>query len=124
MTKQRLTKKQQTALRAAKQQEQAALIKALKQRPKIDNREISVNAIPRYEYDDNVGIRSLPSAHEAPEVLHAVPVYEKGSELAVREQLAQDEKDRKRKRLAPLYNKGPVQYITDDADPKEIGRKL
>lgn len=123
MTKQRLTKKQQTALRAAKQQEQAALIKALKQRPKIDNREISVNAIPRYEYDDNVGIRSLPSAHEAPEVLHAVPVYEKGSELAVREQLAQDEKDRKRKRLAPLYNKGPYMLITDDADITSIGRK-
>lgn len=111
-------------MRLAKQQEQAALQKLLKQRPKIDNREISVNAIPRYEYDDSVGIRSLPSAPDAPEVLLAKTAYEESPEMLERERLAQVEKDRKRKRLAPLYNKGPVQYITDDADPKELGRKL
>lgn len=30
----------------------------------------------------------------------------------------------KKARLAPAYNKGAVQYITDDADPKYLGRKL
>lgn len=111
-------------MRLAKQQEQAALAKALKQRPKTDNREISVNAIPCYEYDDRVGLRSLPSAPDAPEVMLPKLAYEESPEMAARERLAQEEKDRKRKRLAPLYNKGPVQYITDDADPKELGRKL
>jgi hypothetical protein len=66
----------------------------------------------------------LPSAPQAPEVLRSKVVYEKGSELAKREAAAEIERDKKRKRLAPLYSKGPVQYITDDADPKELGRKL
>lgn len=124
MIKQRLTKKQQAAKRKQQRDEQAALAKLLKQRPKIDNREISVNAIPRYEYDDPVNARALPSASEAPEVLRSQVDYLEHPELAAREALAQEEKDRKRKRLAPLYNKGPVQYITDDADPTELGRKL
>ena len=29
----------------------------------------------------------------------------------------------KSKRLAPAYNKGAVQYVSDDTDPKTIGRK-
>jgi hypothetical protein len=30
----------------------------------------------------------------------------------------------KSKRLAPAYNKGAVQYITDDADIQTLGRKI
>jgi hypothetical protein len=124
MTKQRLTKKQAIAKRQSQLREQAALDKLLKQRSKTNNREISVNAIPTYAYDDPVGAKDLPSAPQAPEVLRSKVVYEKGSELAKREAAAEIERDKKRKRLAPLYSKGPVQYITDDADPKELGRKL
>lgn len=123
MTKQILTKKQQAARRKRQRDEQARLEKLLKSRPKIDSREISVNAIPSYEYDDPVNAKALPSAQEAPEVLRSQVDYLEHPELAAREALAQEEKDRKRKRLAPLYNKGPYMLITDDADITSIGRK-
>lgn len=32
--------------------------------------------------------------------------------------------ERKKKRIAPAYNKGAIQYITDDTDPKTLGRKI
>lgn len=124
MTKQRLTKKQLAVKRQAQLREQADLAKLLKQRPKTDNRDISVNAIPSYEYVDPVNARSIPSAPPVQPVLQPKIAYEDNSEMAVREELAQKEKDRKRKRLAPLYNKGPVQYLTDDVDPTELGRKI
>lgn len=124
MTKQRLTKKQLAVKRQTQLREQADLAKLLKQRPKIDNRDISVNAIPTYAYDDPVKARSIPSAPPVEQVVRPKIDYEDNSEMAIREELAQKEKDRKRKRLAPLYNKGPVQYLTDDVDPTELGRKI
>ena len=32
--------------------------------------------------------------------------------------------ERKKTRVAPAYNKGAVQYLTDDTDPATIGRKI
>jgi hypothetical protein len=32
--------------------------------------------------------------------------------------------ERKKTRIAPLWNKGSTQYITDGADPTTIGRKI
>lgn len=32
--------------------------------------------------------------------------------------------EEKKKRLAPSFNKGPVQYITDGADVETLGRKV
>ena len=32
--------------------------------------------------------------------------------------------EEKKKRLAPAYNKGPVMYITDEADKISLGRKV
>jgi hypothetical protein len=32
--------------------------------------------------------------------------------------------ERKKTRVAPAYNKGATQYITDGADPKTLGRKV
>lgn len=49
---------------------------------------------------------------------------EYSEEMLEREKIAQVEIARKRNRVAPLYSKGAYQYITDDTDPKEIGRKL
>lgn len=34
------------------------------------------------------------------------------------------EAERKKTRVAPAYNKGPVMYVTEDDDPKSLGRKL
>ena len=35
-----------------------------------------------------------------------------------------EEIERKKTRVAPAYNKGATQYITDGADPTTLGRKL
>jgi hypothetical protein len=124
MTKHRLTKKQAAAKRQQAVREQAELNKLLKNRPKTNNRDISVNAIPSYQYDDPVRASSIPSAPTVPAVKRAKADYSEDEEMDLREKLAQVETDRKRKRLAPLYSKGPVQYITDDTDPTELGRKI
>lgn len=34
------------------------------------------------------------------------------------------ETERKKKRIAPAFNKGPVMYITDDADKASLGKKV
>lgn len=44
-------------------------------------------------------------------------------DLAQREKEAQKEIAVKKTRVAPLFNKGGYQYITDGTDLKEIGRK-
>ena len=125
MTK-RLTKAQAKAKRLREEQERAKLAKALRTRAKPSDREISVNTIPTYEYDDPVKARTIPSATPltAPPKRPRKVCYDDDPEMAHREALAQKEKDKKRKRLAPAYNKGPVMYITDGADPAELGRKI
>ena len=40
------------------------------------------------------------------------------------EKMAQREMERKRKRTAPLYNKGGYQYITDGDSLKSLNRKV
>jgi hypothetical protein len=45
-------------------------------------------------------------------------------DFEMREKLAQVEIERKKKRIAPLYNKGGLQYITDDMDLTTLGRKV
>jgi hypothetical protein len=34
------------------------------------------------------------------------------------------EAERKKSRVAPAYNKGPLMYVTEADDPKSLGRKL
>jgi hypothetical protein len=34
------------------------------------------------------------------------------------------EAERKKTRIAPAYNKGPLMYITEDTDTKSLGRKV
>lgn len=69
--------------------------------------------------------RNLPS-----KTTLAAPVkYERQEltpELQEREDRARKETDRKRKMLAPLYNKGPVQYLGDAPDDiiKNLGKKV
>lgn len=52
----------------------------------------------------------------------SLPVKYKG-EFAQREALAQAEIERKKKRVAIPFNKGPYQYITEGMDPKTFGKK-
>jgi hypothetical protein len=52
----------------------------------------------------------------------SLPVKYTG-EMALREDAAQQEIARKKYRVAPLFNKGALQYISDDMDPKTLGRK-
>jgi hypothetical protein len=49
--------------------------------------------------------------------------FELTDEMIAREKAAQEEIERKKKRVAVLYNKGAYQYITDEMDPKTFGRK-
>jgi len=44
-------------------------------------------------------------------------------ELAERERLAQEELERKKTRVAPAYSKGAYQYISDETDLSDLGRK-
>lgn len=46
------------------------------------------------------------------------------AEMQAREDAAQKEIERKRKRVAPLYNKGGYQFVTDDTDLTTLGRKV
>lgn len=44
-------------------------------------------------------------------------------DMLEREQKAQEEIERKKQRIAPLYNKGAYQYVTDETDLSDLGRK-
>lgn len=38
--------------------------------------------------------------------------------------LAIEEAERKKSRVAPAYNKGPVMYVTESDDPASLGKKI
>ena len=44
--------------------------------------------------------------------------------MMAREKKAQEEIERKKLRVAPLYSKGGYQYISDDTDLTTLGRKV
>jgi len=44
--------------------------------------------------------------------------------MMAREKKAQEEIERKKLRVAPLYNKGGYMYISDDTDLTTLGRKV
>ena len=47
--------------------------------------------------------------------------WKKGREESVATAKAIEEK---KKRLAPIYSKGPVQYLTEGTDPNTLGKKV
>ena len=53
----------------------------------------------------------------------ASPIRYDDEEMRERERLAQKEIKRKKMRVAPMYNKGGYQYVTDETDPSDLGRK-
>jgi len=46
------------------------------------------------------------------------------AKMQAREDAAQEEIARKKKRVAPLFNKGGLQYISDEMDLTTLGRKV
>lgn len=72
----------------------------------------------RYQMDTTTKIKSNDK------IVNKVRIkQELTPEMLVRERAARKELEQKSKRIAPLFNKGAYQYITDDMDPKTIGRK-
>lgn len=131
-----LTRKQRNQKRLAKQQESSLILKLrndvgrtatghLISREK-EMRDLAA-PVPKVQEENNT--RNIPSInHEAVRVSNPwadADVFEVEVEnFAEREAAAREEKERKKKRLAPLYNKGPVQYMTDDTDYTTVGRKV
>lgn len=74
----------------------------------------------RFVDDDTRNIKSVDTGYNG--TTKSMPVRYVG-EMAEREAQAQKEIERKKKRVAILYNKGGLQYISDDADPETFGKK-
>jgi hypothetical protein len=64
----------------------------------------------------------IPSATIKDTIIHPER-KEMSPEMKMREELAQAEIQKKKSRVAVLYNKGGLQYISDEMDPKTFGRK-
>lgn len=76
---------------------------------------------PRYVSDST---RCIRSNNDMSGTMYINVKDDLSPEMLAREAVAQEEIKRKRKRVAPAYNKGGYQYITDDTDPKTLGRKI
>lgn len=124
-----LTRKQQQQRKQKQAREQAELAKLAKQvgrlpdgslpkdkKKKDDGKSLLVN----YRANDTRHIPSAPSITITEEGIF----LEEGHDWAARERIAQEEIEKKKKRIAPLYNKGGLQYITDDTDLTTVGRKI
>lgn len=118
-----LTRKQKQE-RKRREQEEASrrkkLLAALKpSRPKKD--ELHVNKIPDYSY--------LGTNHSDVPSLQIVvgprtsPPKKLTRKMQEREDAAQVEIEKKKKRVAPLYNKSGYFYIDDGVDPTQIGSR-
>jgi hypothetical protein len=64
----------------------------------------------------------IPSA-TIKDTIRPVERKEVSPEMEIREKIAQAEIQKKKSRVAILYNKGGLQYISDEMDPKTFGRK-
>jgi len=67
-------------------------------------------------------VSHIPSAPYKPEK-SSIQVRYTG-EMAERERVAQVEIERKKQQVAPLYNKGGLQYIPNDMDLTTLGKKV
>lgn len=107
-----------------KLQEQEAM---RKRRERLINTESRKTKFVEYHpvstrYIRNSNNKDIPSKELPPPVdFKRIPRYT--DEMLEREQKAQEEIERKKKRLAPHYSKGPYQYITDDTPLEDLGRK-
>ncbi len=117
----RLTKKQSKQRKLKQERDQQRLEKLIRDREPVNRKAKSSARIPDYNFDDPT--KDIPSVVTAGSDRRATEKKVYAPEMEAREIAAQAEKDRKRRRLAVAYNKGPVMYITDGTDPKDLGRK-
>lgn len=68
---------------------------------------------------------SIPSVINTskPKIEESKPDYSDDPEMEERERLAQEEIERKKKRVGITFNKGAYQYLGDDYDATTLGRK-
>jgi len=125
-----LTRKQQQQRKQQKQQEEAAKAKLTKQlgrapdgslpkgarKPKDDGSSLKID----YRTSD---VKHIPSAEGRTVEEEGVFLVE-GEDWEARDKAAAEETERKKKRTAPLWNKGGIMYITDGEDPTTLGRKV
>lgn len=114
----KLTKKQQNAKRKAQQLEASMRRKLERELAPKTNGRLKLN-LPNLTYDKGPlyeSERRVPA--------RVVEIEFEPSDAEEREREAQVEIARKKKRVAPLYNKGGYQYLGDDVDPTTIGKKI
>lgn len=86
-----------------------------------ENSKAGPSIVELYSYPQS-SHQQYPSAPMTPMKLDAPKKL--SPDMQERENAAQEEIERKKKRVAPLWNKGGLQYITDDTDIITLGRKL
>lgn len=126
-----LTKKQQQKRKQEKQKEAAALAKLAKSLgrqpngvlPKIKRKKNADDGSSlSLEYRAN-DTQHIPSAKGVLSKVDGIFLVE-GEDWVERERIASEEIEKKKKRIAPHFSKGPYQYLTDDTDPTTVGRKI
>ncbi len=69
-------------------------------------------------------LSKAPSKGVVDHIKRAAPKRKMTVEMLEREKAAQEEIERKKKMVAPAYNKGGLQYISNPDDYKSMGRKV
>lgn len=122
-----LTRKQQQQKKQDKIREQARIAKLAKELGR--NPDGSVTKVKK-KSDKSLIVSFVPPSPPDFPSLTAVPEKVEGWDTfpiegyEEREAAAQVEIQKKKNRVAPLYNKGGYQYITDDTDTTTLGRKV
>ena len=87
----------------------------------------NTNKIPNYSYCPRAGAdqyRDIKSHTTSTQFVPAVKSMMNPVTLAQESEETRNEIIAKSKRIAPLYSKGPVQFMSEDTDYKTVGRKI
>lgn len=111
------SKKEKQRLEAQRKREKEA------RRERKKQQQNSPAFVPNYSYprrNTNINISSGPRVSDA--VKESKIDVEYDEEMLAREKAAQEEAERRKKCVAPAYNKGAYQYIGSEEQAKWIGR--
>lgn len=78
---------------------------------------------PRLQYDESRSSKQYESLIGNSKAELGRSTVMSPENLAKESPEVREEIIRKSKRLVPLYSKGPVQFMTDEADPHDAGKK-
>ena len=88
---------------------------------------LNTNKIPDYSYCRRAGsdqYRDIKSHITSTQFVPAIKSMMNPVTLAQESEETRNEIIAKSKRIAPLYSKGPVQFMSEDTDYKTVGRKV